>query len=85
MNDRAAYKIAGIAVGVLGLVVVCTLVGSIVLAIQDKTLAGEAIALGSTALAGIPGVLAWLSGGPRNSPQEVVGPQGGPVPVDDAG
>lgn len=67
-----------------GLILLAVLVvgGGIFLTANDKSLPGELIAIGSAAAGAVAGILSRTGHG---DVQEVVGPDGGPVLVDEAG
>lgn len=67
-----------------GLILLAVLVvgGGIFLTANDKSLPGELIAIGSAAAGAVAGILSRTG---HNDVQEVVGPDGGPVPVNEAG
>lgn len=69
-------------IGVLGLLALAVVVGGIVLALDDKSLPGELIAIGSAAAGAVGGILSKT--GDTSEPQavEVVNVAGDPVPVD---
>ena len=54
-NDKWVYRIV---VGVLGLTVVSSIVGTIVLAMADRSTPEVIVALGSAAIGGLAGLLA---------------------------
>lgn len=76
MADKLTQHMA---VVVLGLLALATVVGGIALAWSDRALPGEIIAIGAGAAGVIGGALSNI--GRSSDPQQVVGPQGGPVPV----
>ena len=77
MNDQSTVRLV---IGLLGLLALATVVGGICLAFTDRGLPGELIAIGSAAAGSIAGILSHTS----SDPQEVVGPEGGPVETVDA-
>lgn len=70
-------------IGSLALLAFTIVAGGIYLTAIDKSLPGELIAIGSAAAGAIAGILSKT--GHNDEPQEVVGPQGGPVPVAESG
>lgn len=79
MTDRITVRLVIGSLSALALVVV---VGGIVLALDDKSLPGELIAIGSLAAGAVAGILSKTG---HSEPTEVTGPRGGPVPVVDEG
>lgn len=75
MNDQATVRLVILVLGALALAVV---IGGIVLALDDKSLPGELIAIGAAAAGAIGGILSKTGAA---DPTPVVGPEGGPVPV----
>lgn len=69
-------------IGVLGLLALAVVVGGIILALDDKSLPGELIAIGSAAAGAVGGILSKT--GDTSEPQavEVVNIDAEPVPVD---
>lgn len=74
--------LALLVVGGLILLAGIVVVGGIYLAANDKSLPGELIAIGSAAAGAVAGILSKIGGG---DVQEVAGPAGGPVVVEDRG
>lgn len=69
-------------IGVLGLLALSVVVGGIVLAMSDKSLPGELIAIGSAAAGAVGGILS-KTGDPQEPQQvQVVNADADPVPVD---
>lgn len=58
MNDTLAVRLALL---LLGLVALAVVVGGIILAIDDKTLPGELIAIGSASIGAVAGVVSVSS------------------------
>jgi hypothetical protein len=77
MNSQSTVRLVIAVLGLLALAVVC---GGILLALDDKSLPGELIAIGSAAAGAVGGILSRTG----NETQQVVGPGGGPVPVEEA-
>lgn len=69
-------------IAVLGLLALAVVVGGIVLAISDRSLPGELIAIGAAAAGSVAGILSKT--GDTDQPQavNVVNVEGDPVPVD---
>jgi hypothetical protein len=74
MNNQRTVLLV---IAVLGALALAVVVGGIVLALEDKSLPGELIAIGSAAAGAVGGILSKTGG----ETQQVVGPGGGPVPV----
>lgn len=79
MNTQSTVRMV---IGVLGLLALAVVIGGIVLALDDKSLPGELIAIGSAAAGAVGGILSKT--GDTSEPQavEVVNVVGDPVPVD---
>jgi hypothetical protein len=79
MNSQSTVRLV---IAVLGLLALSVVIGGIILALDDKTLPGELIAIGSAAAGAVGGILSKT--GDTSEPQavEVVNPLGDPVPVD---
>lgn len=76
MNDQSTVRIV---IAVLGLLALAVVVGGIVLALDDKALPGELIAIGSAAAGAVGGILS------RTGPSEVqvTNRADEPVPVEE--
>lgn len=74
MNNQRTVLLV---ISVLGVLALAVVIGGIVLALDDKSLPGELIAIGSAAAGAVGGILSRTS----NDTQQVSGPGGGPVPV----
>lgn len=79
MNSQSTVRLV---IAVLGLLALAVVVGGIVLALDDKSLPGELIAIGSAAAGAVGSILAKT--GDTSEPQAVTvtNPTGDPVPVD---
>lgn len=75
MNDQATVRLV---IAVLAALALAVVIGGIVLALDDKSLPGELIAIGAAAAGTVGGILSKTG---VTTPQTVVGPEGGPVPV----
>jgi drug/metabolite transporter (DMT)-like permease len=76
MNDQSTVRIV---IAVLGSLALAVVVGGIVLALNDKSLPGELIAIGSAAAGAVGGILSKTSTGPQEV--QVVNRDADPVPV----
>lgn len=77
MNDAPTVRIV---IGVLGLLALLVVAGGIVLALNDKSLPGELIAIGSAAAGTVGGILAKSETGPQEV--QVMNEVEDPIPVD---
>lgn len=77
MNDQSTVRIV---IGVLGSLALAVVVGGIVLALNDKSLPGELIAIGSAAAGAVGGILS-KTGTSEAQPVNVVNRSSDPVPV----
>jgi hypothetical protein len=80
MNDQSTVRIVILVLAALALSVV---IGGIVLALNDKSLPGELIAIGSAAAGAVGGILSKTSSGPQEV--QVMNARDEAVPVNDAG
>lgn len=76
MNDQSTVRIV---IAVLGSLALAVVIGGIVLALNDKSLPGELIAIGSAAAGAVGGILSKTSTGPQEV--QVVNREADPVPV----
>lgn len=81
MNDQNTVRLV---IGILGAVAVAVIIGSFVLAADDRAIPGELVAMGSLAVGAVAGILSKTA---TNDPQpvEVVNRNDEPVPVNEAG
>lgn len=79
MTDKTTVRLV---IGTLALLAFAVVVGGIYLTAIDRSLPGELIAIGSAAAGAVAGILSKVG---QSDPQEVTGPQGGPVAVVDEG
>lgn len=77
MTDKTTVRLV---IGTLALLAALVVVGGIYLTAVDRSLPGELIAIGSASAGAVAGILSRTSTG---DVQQVVGPQGGPLPVVD--
>jgi hypothetical protein len=77
MNNQSTVRLV---IAVLGLLALAVVVGGILLALDDKALPGELIAIGSAAAGAVGGILSRTG----DSEVRVVNADDDPVPVDGA-
>jgi hypothetical protein len=75
MNSQATVRLV---IGVLGLLALAVVIGGIALALNDKALPGELIAIGSAAAGSIAGILSRTG---EDAEVRVVNDDNDPVPV----
>ena len=79
MNSQSTVRLV---IAVLGLLALAVVVGGIVLALDDKTLPGELIAIGSAAAGAVGGILSKTGDAAEPQAVEIVNVPADPVPVD---
>lgn len=81
MNSQSTVRMV---IGVLGLLALSVVIGGIILALADKSLPGELIAIGSAAAGAVGGILSKTGDPEQAQPVNVVNVDADPVPVDPA-